>query len=97
MSVTEIQVTASGGGEIPCISAFPSQGVGTGVVVVPSIFGVDADMAMVADRLPGKATLRLYLIHFGVTKISVSLVTTKRDEKRAFARLRAHSFRPGLR
>ena len=39
MSVTEIQVTASGGEWKYPASRHSRQGVGTGVVVVPSIFG----------------------------------------------------------
>lgn len=54
MAVTEINVPASGGGNIPCMAAFPDGGPSTGVVVVPSIFGVNDDMAMVAERLAGE-------------------------------------------
>mgnify|MGYP006065647491 FL=1 len=87
MSVTEIQVTASGGGEIPCISAFPSQGVGTGVVVVPSIFGVDADMAMVADRLARESYAAVVLDPFWRDEDFGVIGHDEEGRKRAFARL----------
>lgn len=54
MAVTEINIAASRGGNIPCMAAFPSGGPSTGVVVVPSIYGVNDDMAMVAVRLAGE-------------------------------------------
>ena len=51
MAVAEINVAASGGGNIPCIAACPAGAKCTAVVVVPPIFGVNDDMAMVAERL----------------------------------------------
>lgn len=54
MAVTEINITASRGGNITCMAAFPSGGPSTGVVVVPSIYGVNDDIAMVAERLAGE-------------------------------------------
>ncbi len=92
MSVTEIQVIASGGGEIPCISAFPSQGVGTGVVVVPSIFGVDADMAMVADRLAREGYAAVVLDPFWRDEDFGVIGHDEEGRKRAFARLERTPF-----
>ena len=59
MAVTEINITASGGGNIPCMAAFPSGGPATAVVAVPSIFGVNDDMAMVAERLAGEGYIAI--------------------------------------
>jgi len=53
MAVTEINIAASGGGNIPCMAAFPDGGPSMAVIAVPSIFGVNDDMAMVAERLAG--------------------------------------------
>lgn len=54
MAVTEINIAASRGGNIPCMAAFPSGGPSTGVVVVPSMYGVNDEIAMVAERLAGE-------------------------------------------
>jgi carboxymethylenebutenolidase len=87
MAVTQINVAASGGGDIPCISAFPEGGPGTGVVVVPSIFGVDDDMAMVAERLAGQGYAAVVLDPFWRDEDFGVIGHNEEGRNRAFARL----------
>ena len=87
MAVTEITVAASGGGDIPCIADFPEGSPGTGVVVVPSIFGVDDDMAMVAERLAGQGYAAVVLDPFWRDEDFGVIGHDEEGRNRAFARL----------
>lgn len=87
MAVTEINVAASGGGNIPGIAAFPAQGPATGVVIVPPIFGVNDDMAMVAERLAGEGYAAVVLDPFWRDEDSGVLDHDEDGRARAFARL----------
>jgi len=92
MAVTNITVTASGGGDIPCIAAFPDGGPATAVVVVPSIFGVDDDMAMVAERLAGQGYAAVVLDPFWRDEDSGVIGHDEEGRTRAFARLERTPF-----
>ncbi|MGB0632096.1 MAG: dienelactone hydrolase family protein [Alphaproteobacteria bacterium] len=87
MAVTEITVAASGGGNIPCIAAFPDRGPATAVVVVPPIFGVNDDMAMVAERLAGEGYAAVVLDPFWRDEDSGVIGHDEEGRARAFARL----------
>ena len=87
MAVTEINVAASGGGNIPCIAAFPGGGPATGVVVVPPIFGVNDDMAMVAERLAGEDYAAVVLDPFWRDEDAGVIGHDEEGRARAFARL----------
>lgn len=87
MAVTQITVPASGGGDIPCIAAFPGGEPATAVVVVPSIFGVDDDMAMVAERLAGEGYIGVVLDPFWRDEDSGVIGHDEEGRNRAFARL----------
>ena len=81
MAVTQTTVTASGGGEIPCIAAFPGEERATAVVVVPSIFGVDGDMAMIAERLAEEGYIGVVLDPFWRDEDAGSSAMTKKAER----------------
>lgn len=87
MAVTEINVAASGGGDIPCIAAFPSGGPSTAVVVVPPIFGVNDDMAMVAERLAAEGFAGVVLDPFWRDEDQGVLNHDEEGRTRAFARM----------
>lgn len=87
MAVTQTTVSASGGGEIPCIAAFPGEERATAVVVVPSIFGVDGDMAMVAERLAGEGYIGVVLDPFWRDEDAGVIGHDEEGRARAFARL----------
>ena len=91
MAVTEINVAASGSGDIPCIAAFPAE-PGTGVVVVPSIFGVDGDMEMVAERLAGQGYAAVVLDPFWRDEDKGVIGHDEEGRTRAFARLERTPF-----
>jgi carboxymethylenebutenolidase len=92
MAVTEINVTASGGGNIPCMAAFPNAGPYTGVVVVPSIFGVNDDMAMVAERLAGEGFAAVIPDPFWRDEDAGVLGHDDAGRTRAFARMERTPF-----
>ncbi len=87
MTVTEITVAASGGGNIPCIAAFPGDGPATGVVVVPPIFGVNDDMAMVAERIAAEGYAAVVLDPFWRDEDAGVIGHDEEGRARAFARL----------
>ena len=87
MAVTDISVAASGGGNIPCIASFPGEGPATGVVVVPSIFGVNDDMAMVAERLSRQGYAAVVLDPFWRDEDAGVIGHDEEGRARAFARL----------
>ena len=87
MAVTDISVASSGGGNIPCIAAFPGNGPATGVVVVPPIFGVNDDMAMVAERLAGQGYAAVVLDPFWRDEDAGVIGHDEEGRARAFARL----------
>lgn len=92
MAVTEINVAASGGGEIPCMAAFPEGDSYTGVVVVPSIFGVNDDMAMVAERLAGQGYAAVIPDPFWRDEDAGVIGHDEEGRARAFARLERTPF-----
>ena len=92
MALTDIKVPASRGGEIPCIVAYPDDGPATGVVVVPSIFGVDDDMAMVAGRLAGQGYAAVVLDPFWRDEDFGVIGHDEKGRTRAFARLERTPF-----
>lgn len=87
MAVTELKVAASGGGNIPCIAAFPDGGPSTAVVVVPPIFGVNDDMAMVAERLASEGFAGVVLDPFWRDEDQGVLAHDEEGRTRAFARM----------
>ena len=87
MAVTGINITASGGGNIPCMAAFPSGGPATAVVAVPSIFGVNDDMAMVAERLAGEGYIAIIPDPFWRDEDSGIIGHDEEGRARAFARM----------
>jgi carboxymethylenebutenolidase len=87
MAVTEINITASGGGNIPCMAAFPSGGPATAVVAVPSIFGVNDDMAMVAERLAGEGYIAIIPDPFWRDEDPGIIGHDEEGRARAFARM----------
>jgi carboxymethylenebutenolidase len=50
----DIKIAASGGGEFDCYLALPTSGSGPALIIMSSIFGVDADVRGIADDLAGK-------------------------------------------
>ncbi|CAN0286614.1 unnamed protein product [Discosporangium mesarthrocarpum] len=92
MAVTEINVAASGGGNIPCIAAFPAGGPSTAVVVVPPIFGVNDDMAMVAERLASEGFAGVVLDPFWRDEDQGVLAHDEAGRTRAFARMERTPF-----
>lgn len=92
MAVTEINVTAAGGGSIPCMAAFPDGGPATAVVVVPSIFGVNDDMAMVAERLAGQGYIGIIVDPFWRDEDSGIIGHDDAGRTRAFARMERTPF-----
>jgi carboxymethylenebutenolidase len=87
MAVTEINITAAGGGNIPCMAAFPSGGPATAVLAVPSIFGVNDDMAMVAERLVGEGYIAIIPDPFWRDEDSGVIGHDEEGRARAFARM----------
>lgn len=87
MAVTEINIAASGGGNIPCIAAFPDGGPSTAVMVVPPIFGVNDDMAMVAERLAAAGFAGVVLDPFWRDEDQGVLDHDEEGRARAFARM----------
>ena len=92
MAVTQITVAASDGGDIPCIAAYPAGGPSTGVVVVPSIFGVDDDMKMVAQRLAKHGFAAVILDPFWRDEDTGVIGHDEAGRERAFARLERTPF-----
>ena len=92
MAVTQITVDASGGGDIPCVAAFPDGGPVTGVVVVASIFGVDNDMEMVAERLAKRGYAAVILDPFWRDEDVGVIGHDEAGRTRAFARLERTPF-----
>ncbi|MAI49123.1 MAG: hypothetical protein CMM16_00980 [Rhodospirillaceae bacterium] len=92
MAVVEIKVTASGGGDIPCIAAHPVVGRSTAVVIVPPIFGVNDDMAMVAERLAAEGFTGFVLDPFWRDEDQGVLDHDEAGRARAFARMERTPF-----
>ena len=92
MAVTQITASASGGGDIPCIAAYPAGGPSTGVVVVPSIFGVDEDMEMVAQRLAKQGFAAVILDPFWRDEDKGVIGHDEEGRARAFSRLERTPF-----
>ena len=87
MAVAEINVPASGGGNIPCIAACPTGAKFTAVLVVPPIFGVNDDMAMVAERLAAEGFTGVVLDPFWRDEDQGVLDHDESGRTRAFARM----------
>lgn len=92
MAVTEINVAASGGGSIPCLAAMPNGRSGTGVVVVPTIFGLNDDMTMVLERLAGEGFAAVVPNPFWRDQEPGIICHEGEDRARAFARLERTPF-----
>ena len=50
----DIKIAASGGGEFDCYLALPESGSGPALIIMASVFGVDADVRGIADDLAAK-------------------------------------------
>ena len=87
MAVAKINVPASGGGNIPCIAACPTGAKFTAVLVVPPIFGVNDDMAMVAERLAAEGFTGFVLDPFWRDEDQGVLDHDESGRTRAFARM----------
>ncbi|MGB0577628.1 MAG: dienelactone hydrolase family protein [Alphaproteobacteria bacterium] len=87
MAVTEINVPASGGGSIPCRAAIPEGGPSTGVVIAPTIFGLNNDMDMVLERLAGEGFAAVVPNPFWRDEEPGIIGHSGDDRERAFARL----------
>jgi carboxymethylenebutenolidase len=87
MAVTEINVPASGGGSIPCRAAIPEDGPSTGVVIAPTIFGLNNDMDMVLERLAGEGFAAVVPNPFWRDEEPGIIGHSGDDRQRAFARL----------
>jgi carboxymethylenebutenolidase len=92
MAATNIEVAASGGGSIPCRAAFPDGGSYTGVVVIPTIFGVNDDMTMVVERLAGEGFAAAVPNPFWRDQEPGIIGHEGEDRARAFARLERTPF-----
>lgn len=87
MAIIDINVPASGGGSIPCLAAMPDKGPGTGVVVAPTIFGLNNDMTMVLERLAGEGFAAVVFNPFWRDEEPGIIGHEGEDRARAFARL----------
>ena len=92
MAVTEINVPASGGGTIPCRAALPDGGSHTGVVIAPTIFGLNNDMDMVLERLAGEGFAAIVPNPFSRDEEPGIIAHSGEDRDRAFARLKRTPF-----
>ena len=92
MAVTEINVAASGGGSIPCMAALPSGGPSTAVIAVPSIYGVNDDMAMVAERLASEGYIAVIPDPFWRDEDQGVIGHDEEGRTRAFARMERTPF-----
>jgi len=96
MAVTDMNVAASGGGSIPCLAAMPTGKSCTGVVVVPTIFGLNNDMTMVLERLAGEGFAAIVPNPFWRDRDSGILSHEGEERARAFARLERTPFDQAL-
>ena len=87
MAVIDINVPASGGGTIPCLAAMPDGGPATGVVIAPTIFGLNDDMTMVLERLAGGGFAAIVPNPFWRDQEPGIIGHEGDDRERAFARL----------
>ncbi len=87
MAVTEINVPASSGGSVPCLAALPEGGPSTGVVIAPTIFGLNDDMTMVLERLAGEGFAAIVPNPFWRDEEPGIIGHSGEDRDRAFARL----------
>jgi carboxymethylenebutenolidase len=92
MAVTEFNVPASGGGTIPCRAALPDGGSHTGVVIAPTIFGLNNDMDMVLERLAGEGFAAIVPNPFSRDEEPGIIAHSGEDRDRAFARLERTPF-----
>jgi carboxymethylenebutenolidase len=87
MVVTDINVPVSGGGTIPGRAAIPDGGPSTGVVIAPTIFGINEDMNMVLERLAGEGFAAVVPNPFSRDEEPGIIGHSGEDRDRAFARL----------
>lgn len=87
MAVTDITVPASGGGTIPCRASIPDGGPSTGVVIAPTIFGLNEDMDRVLERLAGEGFAAVVPNPFSRDEEPGIIGHSGEDRERAFARL----------